>query len=106
MLKAYVHDLIKQGDNIAGVKVNQEGEELELHCKLLIAADGVDSIIARKAGLKTVMPLTECDSGYQYEMAGVKLLDEHKMELHFGKEVAPRDRIGCVVIDQYLLPSF
>jgi len=90
MLKALVTDVVKDGEQVKGVKVRHEGRLLELKCKLVIAADGVDSLIARKAGLKTLMPASECDSGYQYEMAGVKLLDPHKMELYFGSEVAPR----------------
>jgi digeranylgeranylglycerophospholipid reductase len=90
MLKALVTDVIKKDGTVTGVKVKHEGKKLELECKLLIAADGVDSIVARKAGLKTVMPASECDSGYQYEMVGIKPLDTHKMELYFGSEVAPR----------------
>ncbi|MCD6414868.1 MAG: NAD(P)/FAD-dependent oxidoreductase [Candidatus Diapherotrites archaeon] len=90
MLKALVYDVIKEGEQVTGVKVKHEGKELELHSKLVIAADGVDSMVARYAGIKTSMPLTECDDGYQYEMAGVKLMDPHKMELYFGTDVAPR----------------
>lgn len=90
MLKALVFDVIKDGDQIVGVKVNHEGEELELKSKLVIAADGVDSMVARYAGINSTMPLVECDSGYQYEIAGVKLMDPHKMELYFGNEIAPR----------------
>ncbi|MCD4740489.1 NAD(P)/FAD-dependent oxidoreductase [archaeon] len=90
MLKALVTELIKKEDQIVGVKVNHESQDLKLHAKLVIAADGIDSLIARQAGLNTQLPLTECDSGYQYEMAGIKPLDPHKMELYFGNEVSPR----------------
>lgn len=90
MLKALVYDLIKEDDYVTGVKVQQGQDKFELKAKLVIAADGVDSLVARHAGISTNMPTHECDSGYQYEMAGVKLLDKNKLELHFGKSVAPR----------------
>ncbi len=90
MLKAQVTGLLKDGEQVNGVKVLSDGKEAEYKAKIVIAADGVDSLVARYAGLQTTLPLTECDSGYQYEMAGVKLLDQEKMELYFGKDVAPR----------------
>ena len=90
MLKGFVYDVMKEGDYVVGVKVKHEGKEKEFRSKIVIAADGVDSKVARFAGMKTAMGLYECDSGYQYEMAGVELLDENKLELYFGKEVAPR----------------
>ncbi|MCK4327282.1 MAG: NAD(P)/FAD-dependent oxidoreductase [Candidatus Diapherotrites archaeon] len=90
MLKALVTGVIKDGGRVTGVKVSREGNEEEYRCKLLIACDGVDSMVGRYAGLHTAMPLTECDSGYQYEMANVPIDDPKCMELYFGKDVAPR----------------
>ncbi len=90
MLKTQATGLLKDGDTVTGVKVLCDGKEKEYKAKIVIAADGVDSLVARYAGLQTTLPLTECDSGYQYEMAGVPLLDQQKMELYFGKDVAPR----------------
>ena len=90
MLKANVIDVIKEDGYVKGVKVNYMGDILELRTKIVVAADGVDSRIGRMAGLNTTLPLVEMDSGFQYEMAGVKLLDPNKMELYFGTEVAPR----------------
>ncbi len=93
MLKANVHDVIKEDEYVKGIKVNYMGDELELRSKIVVAADGVDSRIGRMAGLNTTLPLVEMDSGFQYEMAGVKLLDPNKMELYFGSEIAPRGYI-------------
>ena len=90
MLKANVYDLVIEDDYVRGVRVNYMGDDLELRAKIVVAADGVDSRIGRMAGLNTTLPLTEMDSGFQYEMAGVELLDPNKMELYFGNEVAPR----------------
>ncbi len=90
MLKARAADLVKENGKIAGVKVVREGKPITLKSDIVVGADGVDSMIARKAGLNSTLPLSECDSGYQYEMTGVDLKDPHKMELYFGSEAANR----------------
>ncbi|MBN3036811.1 MAG: NAD(P)/FAD-dependent oxidoreductase, partial [Candidatus Diapherotrites archaeon] len=73
MLKANVTGLLKDGGNAVGIRVEREGKEEEYHAKIVVAADGVDSRVARFAGMRTVLPLSECDSGYQYEMANVPI---------------------------------
>ncbi|MFC2175182.1 geranylgeranyl reductase family protein [archaeon] len=93
MLKALVNGLIIENKKVVGVKVSREGADEEYRCKLVIACDGVDSQVGRYAGMRTAMPLTECDSGYQYEMANVPIKDPYCMELYFGKDVAPRGYI-------------
>ena len=90
MLKALVNGLVMDGEQVVGVKVSREGNDEEYRCKIVIACDGVDSVVGRYAGLHTAMPLSECDSGYQYEMANVPIDDQKCMELYFGKDVAPR----------------
>ncbi len=90
LLKTNVEDLVMEDGFVKGVVANNMGDTLELRSKVVVAADGVDSRIGRMAGLNTLLPLAEMDSGFQYEMAGVDLLDPHKMELYFGKSVAPR----------------
>jgi len=41
------------------------GKKLRIKSKLIIAADGVDSKIAKSAGLNTKNPLTDYHSGFQ-----------------------------------------
>ena len=90
LLKSMVTGLVMDRKKVVGVKVQRDGGEEEYLCKLVVACDGVDSQVGRHAGLKTSMPLSECDSGYQYEMAGVPIEDPECMELYFGTGVAPR----------------
>ncbi len=90
MLKALVTGLVMEGKAVKGVKVSREGKEEEYYAKLVVACDGVDSMVGRYAGLRTAMPLGECDSGYQYEMANVPIENPNYMELYFGTNVAPR----------------
>lgn len=95
MLKTIVTGLIMEEKVVKGVKIMRDGKEEEYYAKIVAACDGVDSMIGRYAGLRTAMPLTECDAGYQYEMVNVPIDNPEFMELYFGNEIAPRGY--CVV---------
>ncbi len=91
--KAEVKDVVKENGFIKGVAVNWEGRKYKIKSKVVVAADGVESTIARKAGLDTVNKLINIDSGYQYEMSNIYLEDPHKIYFFFGNEIAPRGYI-------------
>jgi digeranylgeranylglycerophospholipid reductase len=89
--KSEVTDVLKKGQQIVGVKARICGSpEIDIHAKVVVAADGIESTIARKAGLDTTNKLVNVDSGFQYEMANLKLDDYKKIYLFFGNDVAPR----------------
>jgi len=90
MVRATVTDLIKEGGKPVGVKADFLGDEVEFTSKLLIGADGTESKVGRMAGIKTTNVLNDYISGFQYEMAGIEGLDESKIHLWFGNEVAPK----------------
>ena len=75
-------------------KVNVTALEMEktahYSAPIIIACDGVESTIARKLGLNTVLKLNDVDSGFQYEMAGIEFENPDLIHLYFGIEVAPR----------------
>lgn len=87
--KADAVGLIKEGGKVSGVVVNYGGKILNIRSKIVVAADGVESKIARLAGLKTAAPLKYYASGYQYEMAGIRIDDPKKMYFYFGQSIAP-----------------
>ncbi len=91
--KANVYDVIKKNGFIAGVKVEWEGDNFEVESKVVVACDGVESTIARKAGLNTTNTLINIDSGYQFEMSGIDIEDEKKLYFFFGNKIAPRGYI-------------
>ncbi len=71
------------------VKARSSDGVEEFRARLIIGADGVESNIARMAGLiKNVHP-HELDSCMQYELAGINV-DPRNLEFYFGNEVAPR----------------
>lgn len=88
--KSYVYDLLREDKKISGVKANVIGEDVEVRANVIVAADGVESLIAKSAGLNTTCSPTLVDSGFEYEMSNIKLRDEHKIEIFMGNEIAPR----------------
>lgn len=84
-----VTDLLKEDGKIQGVVVSHGGREpYEVRAPLVVSAEGMEALIARKAGFKTNHLLYDVDTCYQYEM---KPYDhENLIELYFGSELAPR----------------
>jgi len=80
--------LIKKDEKVSGVTLESNGKRWDVQAKIIIAADGVESKIAREAGIDTTLRLVDVASGVQFEMAGVDI-DPDRIELYFGNEVAP-----------------
>jgi len=92
--KSEVTGVLKDGGAVTGVRASiLGGQEMDIMAKVVIAADGVESTVARKAGLDTSSKLINVDSGFQYEMSNVHLEDDRKIALYFGCEIAPRGYI-------------
>lgn len=88
--KTDVKDVIMKDGFAVGVIAEFEGKEYTINAKVIVAADGVESTIARKAGLNTTNKLVNIDSGYQYEMSNLRLEDDKKIILYFGNKIASR----------------
>lgn len=70
------------------VAVRSAAREWVMRAKLIIAADGVDGMVARWAGLDTRVPARDMESCAQYLMTNVNV-DQDAIYLHFGDNVAP-----------------
>jgi len=74
-----------------GVRIKatlRSGDQVEdITSKIIIAADGVESKVARELGINTSNKPIDLISGFQYEMANVKTSGKH-MEFFFGNEIA------------------
>ncbi|MFH0837035.1 MAG: NAD(P)/FAD-dependent oxidoreductase [Candidatus Aenigmatarchaeota archaeon] len=88
--KIAVTDLIMENGFVKGVVIDDHGQEKRVYSKIVVAADGVESVIMRLAGIRTNKSPMLVDSGYQYEMAGIDMRDPHMIELFFGNKIAPR----------------
>lgn len=84
MVKTLATGVIKENGRVCGITANHMGKDYTIRCKIVIAADGADSKIARSAGLDTTNPLKDYHSGFQYEMAGLKGYDEDMLQIYFG----------------------
>ncbi len=90
MIKTIATGVMKENGYVSGIRAEYMGDEFEIKSGLVIAADGVDSRIAKSAGLDTVNKLTDYHSGFQYEMANLNLIDSNMLHIYFGENVAPR----------------
>ncbi|MDI6818512.1 MAG: NAD(P)/FAD-dependent oxidoreductase [Methanothermobacter thermautotrophicus] len=64
------------------------GEKFEIKARIVIAADGPESRVARWAGLNTATRPKDMESAAQFEMVGVEMEDNNCIEFYFGS-VAP-----------------
>ncbi|VVB75492.1 Digeranylgeranylglycerophospholipid reductase [uncultured archaeon] len=89
------HQIIeaKRENGIVTLKVEVHDHVEEFKAKMVIACDGIDSLVARMLGLNTANNLKDTDSGYQYEMTNISGYDEDCLHMYFGNEVAPRGYI-------------
>lgn len=89
MVKTAVKDLIIKDHKVCGVIAKHLGETIEVKADVVIAADGIESNMARMAGLKTIQSPQQICSCAQYEMVGVDV-DPNYLEFFFGENVAPK----------------
>lgn len=88
--KTYVTEVRKEKDFVKGINAEFESEKFSINSKVVVAADGVESKVARWAGMNTTNKLVNIDSGFQFEMVDIEMEDPHKIILYFGNKFAPR----------------
>jgi digeranylgeranylglycerophospholipid reductase len=79
--------VIKENGNVVGVKVKHIDEEKEVRAKVVIAADGPTSNVAKWAGMDIYGDLKKFASCAQFQLANVNV-DPKISEIYLGK-VAP-----------------
>ncbi len=88
MVKTTVKDLIIRNGKVSGVIAKHLGKTMEIEADVVIAADGIESNIARMAGLNSLWNINDMCSCVQYKMVGVPT-DPNYMQFYFGNEIAP-----------------
>ena len=81
--------LIKEGEKITGIKIKNLDGEFNVKAKIIVAADGVESLVARWAGMQTGHKVADSCSGAQFEMSNIDLEDPHMLEIYMGNGIAP-----------------
>ncbi|MEW5701871.1 MAG: NAD(P)/FAD-dependent oxidoreductase [Candidatus Zixiibacteriota bacterium] len=72
-----------------GVRVQVDGHAVDVNGEVIIAADGIESLVARWAGMDTTLSVDHLDSGAQLRLDNIPDLDPSRMEFYFGTQVAP-----------------
>lgn len=86
-LKTTVKDLIIKNGTVIGVQAKHLGKLSEIKADIVIGADGIESNIARMAGLKTYNDVGDVGSCAQYEMVGLNIHPNY-LQIYFG-DMAP-----------------
>jgi digeranylgeranylglycerophospholipid reductase len=77
----------RDGDEWVVTTAGPRGEET-IRTRMVIAADGVETMVARWAGLDTRVPARDMESCAQYVVSNIEF-DPDAIYLHFGDRVAP-----------------
>lgn len=80
--------LVYDQDRLVGVRMTSRGQDFAVRCRLVIAADGVESRVARWAKLNTLAALRDLEVCTQYLMDNV-VSDKGYCEFFLGNDVAP-----------------
>lgn len=82
-----VTDVIREGDEIVGVRALDDDGSLEVKSKVVIGADGHASTVRIRSGFRRWFPdVIPCA---QYRLGGLELEDPENNECHLGREIAP-----------------
>lgn len=86
--KTQVTGLIVNGGLVCGVKGKCRSDDFAAMAKVVVAADGIESRIARWAGIDTTLGPKDIVSCAQYHLADIDI-DPGQIELYFGSGLAP-----------------
>lgn len=83
-------ELLRHGNLFKYLEVlKQTGDRIRIEASIFIAADGVESKIARLAGMQNLINLDEIESLLQYKLENISV-DPETAEFHVGNEIAPK----------------
>ncbi len=77
MMRTSCTGIIREDGKIVGIKAKSMGEEIEIRCKVVVAADGYESQVGRWAGIDTTLKLSDIDSCIQYRMCNIDVAPDY-----------------------------
>ena len=80
--------LIIEEDFVKGARLMQFGKEYDVHARIVIGADGIESKVGRWAGIDTSLKPIDIETCVQYLVAGVDINQEY-CEFYIGNDIAP-----------------
>ncbi len=88
MIKTEATNITREDDYLLVDITNFNGKYDRIKAKIVIGADGPEGRVASWMGINTKVPLSEMESGAQYEMSNLKMEKNNTIEFYFGS-VAP-----------------
>lgn len=89
LLQTYASGLLMDRGCVGGVYLRgPSGEKITVRARLIIAADGIESRVARWAGIDSTLAMKDVEVCAQYFMGGLESLPP-RCEFYFGRHVAP-----------------
>jgi digeranylgeranylglycerophospholipid reductase len=88
MTRAYVNNLIIKNDQISGVHVRINGTAHTIKAKIIIGADGVESRVARWAGIETTVDMRDMETCAQMTLANLPIADDTCV-FYFSQKIFP-----------------
>ncbi len=80
--------LLMGPNGVEGLRLECDGRHRRICCRLVIAADGVESRVARWAGIDTALALKDVETCAQYLMEDIDV-DDTRCDFFFGRRSAP-----------------
>ncbi len=82
-LKSPAVSIIKEDGYVRGAIIRRFGEDVEVRAKIIIAADGFESQVARWAGINSLVPERDIVTCIQYRMTNIDI-DERFTHFYIG----------------------
>ena len=93
LVKARVTTVTKSDDGaVNGVIFRYSGRDYTCKAKAVIAADGIESQVARWAGIDSTHDLRDVDICAQYLVSNIDIIPDY-CDFYVGREIAPRGYI-------------
>ncbi len=87
-VKTRATGLIIEDDFVKGARLMHLGKEYDVHAKVVIGADGIESKVGRWAGIDTSLKPSDIETCTQYLVTGVNIDQDH-CDFYVGNEIAP-----------------
>jgi digeranylgeranylglycerophospholipid reductase len=88
LTKTQATGLVMGGGQVCGIRGKCSGDDFVARAKVVVAADGIESRVARYAGIETTLGLKDIGSCAQYHLTDIDI-DPGRIDLYYGSDKAP-----------------
>ena len=79
---------MKRSNEMWELKVHTDGSDFVIPARGIVAADGIESLVGRWAGLASHTPVRGMESCYQYTLTDLDI-EQNVIEMSFGSRISP-----------------